>query len=86
MATQSSLKEDNSTKTKAEERRKMGAREEINSSQKRHQGKTGNLRGWAERLFMEAEDESCYSMFFPMAIGETASKTQGFCIQGTDWF
>ena len=37
--------EDSSTKTKAEERRKMGAREEINSSQKRHQGKAGNLLG-----------------------------------------
>ena len=35
---------------------------------------------------MEAEEESCYSMFFPMAIGETASKTQGFYIQGTDLF
>ena len=35
---------------------------------------------------MEAEDESCYSMFFPMSIGETASKIQGFCVQGNDLF
>ena len=64
----------------------MGAREEINSSQIRHEGKAVNLLGWAERLFMEAEDESCYSMFFPMSVGQAASKTQGFCVRGSDLF